>query len=158
MANLFKHFEQIPASLKPHHPLPELAPLQNFDGQIFGDRDSIADAYFPAWTNQRLPSVLSHLPRQKNLDAAGAKKPRGKNLRIVEHQTIAFMHIGWEVAKHAILERAPGAIDHQHARAVAFAKRLLRNQFFGEVVIKFVDTHSSRLKEDADPRHRIFVR
>ncbi len=55
------------------------------------------------------------------------------------------MDIGRKVAEHAILPSALGSIDHQHARAVAFAKRLLRNQFFGQIIIKFINTHSSRL-------------
>jgi N6-L-threonylcarbamoyladenine synthase len=55
------------------------------------------------------------------------------------------MHIGRKIAKHAILPGACRAIDHQHARCVALSKWFLRNQFFGQIIIEVIDTHSSRL-------------
>src|SRR5579872_7187208 len=55
------------------------------------------------------------------------------------------MHIGRKIAKHAILPSSFRAIDHQHPRAIAFGKWLLCNQFFRQIIIKFINTHSSRL-------------
>jgi N6-L-threonylcarbamoyladenine synthase len=55
------------------------------------------------------------------------------------------MNIGRKIAEHPILPGAGRAIDHQHPRAIAFGKWLLRDQFLGETIIKFINTHTSRL-------------
>jgi N6-L-threonylcarbamoyladenine synthase len=55
------------------------------------------------------------------------------------------MHIGWKVAEHAIFPSAGGSVNDQHPCAVAIGKWLLRNQFFGQIIIKFINTHSTRL-------------
>jgi hypothetical protein len=74
---------------------------------------------------------------------AAAVQSRRENARIVEHQAIARVKIAGEIAKHAIFPRAFVAIDYQHARCGAVGERFLRDQFFGEFVIKFGKEHLS---------------
>ena len=76
---------------------------------------------------------------------APAIQPGGKNARVIEHKAIVLMDIGRKIAKHAVFPFPGRPIDHQHPRAVAIGKRLLRNQFFGQIIIKLINTHSSRL-------------
>ncbi len=150
MSHSFKHFKQIAVRMQPDDPLAKFAPPQNFRRQVFRDQNPLARAHFLARPNQRFPSVCSNLPRQKDLNAAGSLFPpaiqsRRKNPRVVQHKAIVLMHIGRKVPKHAIFPGAGGAVDHQHPSPVAFGKWLLRNQFFGQIIIKLINTHSSRL-------------
>jgi len=150
MSNPFKHFEQIPFRMEPDDALPKLAAPQNLGRQIVRDQDPLAGAHFLARPNQRFPSICSNLPRKKNLDPARSMLPPAikagrEHARIVQNKAIFLMHIGREIAEHAVLPSALGAIDHQHSRAIAIGKRLLRNQFFGQIIIKIINTHSSRL-------------
>lgn len=150
MSHALKHFEQIAPRMEPHDPLSKFAAPKNLRGQVFCDHDSLAAAHFLARSNQRFPSICGNLACKKNLDATGTVlalpiKARRENPRIVEHKAVILMHIRRKIAKHAILPRSLRAVDNQHARSVAFGERLLRNQFFGQIIIKFINTHSSRL-------------
>lgn len=55
------------------------------------------------------------------------------------------MNIGRKIPERAILPGASRAVDHQHPRPIAFGKRLLGDQFLGQIIIEVIDTHSSRL-------------
>jgi N6-L-threonylcarbamoyladenine synthase len=150
MSNSFKYFKQVAPRMEPHHPFAKLASPENLGRQLLGDQNPLASAHFLASPNQRFPSVLSNLPREKDLHPPSSMfspsiQPRGKNPRVIEHKAIVFMDIGRKIAKHAILPFPRRPIDHQHPRPVAFGKWLLRNQFFGQIIIKLINTHSSRL-------------
>jgi N6-L-threonylcarbamoyladenine synthase len=148
MANAFEHFKQIPLRVQLNGPLSEVAAPQNFHAEFLGDHNLLASMNFLSRPNQRFPSIACNLPGQENLDPPIAtQKPGREHPRVVKYKAIAALRIGREIAKQSILKRALRAIDHQHARTVAFGKRLLCNQFFGQIVIEFVHTHSSRLKE-----------
>ena len=159
MPNLFKHFKQIAWSVQSNGPLPELAAPQNLNAKFLRDNNLFASPQLLPRANQRFPCIPNKLPRQKNLNApVTTKKPGREHSRVVKYNAIASLCIRREIAKHAILKRAFSAVDHQHPRAVAFGKWLLRNQFFRQFVIKIGNLHSSRLKEDVDSRHRNFMR
>ncbi len=135
MSHSLKHFEQIAMRMELNHPLSKLTASENLGRKIRRNENPLPSAHFLARPNQRFPSICSNLARKKNLNATRAMlappiKPRRKNTRIVQHQAIALLNIGRKIAEHAILPGAGRAIDYQHSRAVAFGKRLLRNQFF----------------------------
>ena len=139
--------------------LPDLAAPQNLNAKFLRDNNLFASPLLLPRANQRFPCIPNNLPRKKNFNTPIAtKKPGREHSRVVKYNAIAILCIGREIAKHAILKRAFRAVDHQHPRAVAFGKWLLRNQFFRQFVIEIGNPHSSRLKEDVDPRHRNFVR
>ena len=65
----------------------------------------------------------------------------GEHAGVVEHQAIAGMEEGREVAEGVVLPGARLAVDHQHARGGAVRERFLCDQFFGEMVVEIGKQH-----------------
>lgn len=62
-----------------------------------------------------------------------AKKARGDNAGFVEHQKVIVAKKFRQVAKNTVVRAV--ALEYQQAAFVAPERRLLRDQFFGQLVI-----------------------
>ena len=70
-----------------------------------------------------------------------AKKPRGKNARIVEDEQIAGHEIPVEVGEHRMIDRAL-ASKHQQPRSAALRRWMLCNQRIRQFEIEIRNIHS----------------
>src|SRR5262249_49883297 len=119
-----------------------------------------AYANLPPWTHQTLPLVrlLGKLLSEQHLDPPAQKiarsgiagtqglRPRAapppvqsrrENPGIVEHHQVIGTKQLWKIAKTKILNLARAALEMKHSRARTIGKGVLRNPFFGKLVIEF---------------------
>lgn len=131
------------------------APLAMFQALLdngvepWGEFDFSSIRKFASRTDKRSPCV-AELLGQENLYAAGvarpmANEPRLEDARVVKDQQIALVKIRGKVAKVPVLPGLGGAIQHQHAGAVSFSRRILGNQLLGQFIIKSREIQSFRL-------------
>ncbi len=93
---------------------------------------------------------LLALPAQR----APRKKARGNHAAVVEHQQIARLEQCRKLREAAVAECPGGAIQHHHAALAALGRRLLRNQFLGQVVIEIGDAENRSLRSLSEMRQR----
>ncbi len=95
-------------------------------------------------TDQRDPCADGTLkradrPHHQQLDAATRfllREQAGRqHAGVVEYQQVAFAQVTDKFVEAGMLERFGFAIEHEQARFVAAGERLLRDQFFGQVVV-----------------------
>ena len=96
----------------------------------------VAHAHFAAGFDQAFPAPVAEGLEQEHFDPfVVGEKPGFDDLGIVEHGQVAGLEIAGQVAKMAVFDHATGAIDHHHARGVAFGQRTAGNERLGQVKI-----------------------
>ena len=94
--------------------------------------------------NQREPCASGTLERagrthHQQFDAAARfllrEQARGQHASIVEHDQVALAQMADELVEAGMLDSFGFAIEHEQARLVAATQRLLRDQFFGQLVV-----------------------
>ena len=107
--------------MEAHGALAEFGAGQDFGGEIIGNHDAFAGAHLAARMNQSFPgeSVGGDRLGEENFDLSGAVLAAAveagrQNAGIVQHQAVAGLQVGREIAERAVFPLAGGAIDHQH--------------------------------------------
>lgn len=151
----------------------QLVPWSKEQALTYADFSSRPDQTFPfIW-------ILRELPREQHFDASLQKITRGtiswthrlcvhasavsvqscrKNGGVVEDQQIGRAKQIWKIAEEAIPQarkytfpRLSGRrLQMQKARSRAIPQRLLRNQFFGQMVIEIRDQHAFDYRDTID--------
>ena len=75
---------------------------------------------------------------------AGGVEACGEDARVVEDEEVAGLEEFWEVSKNMVGEGAGAAAKGEHAAGAADSGWSLRDEVFGEVVVKVGDEHKSR--------------
>lgn len=137
---------------------------------VLAEEELLAEIDFAAGANQALPIVWlgGKLAREQDLDAPvkkiaggeiaaanglGAKagaasvKTSGKDAGVVENYNIVGAEQIGKVAKIAVVIFAGGALQVQHAGAVAGGERLLGDEFLGKMEVEIGNLHGFRLQE-----------
>ncbi len=137
---------------------------------VLAEKQALADADLAAGTNQAFPIVGlgGKLASEQDLDASvkkiagggvaaadglGAKagavsvETGGKDASVVENYNIVRTEEIGKVAELAVLIRAGGAFEVQHAGTVARGERLLGDEVFGEMEVEIGNQHGLRLQE-----------
>jgi hypothetical protein len=70
-----------------------------------------------------------------------AEEPGGKDFAFVGYEEVGGMEVVAEVVEVAVLQLACVAMDDKQAGAITWLGGGLRDQFGGEVVVEFVDSH-----------------
>lgn len=119
---------------------------------LIAEEEALADSDFAAGSNEALPIVWvgCELASEKDFDAAvgafaAAVKPGRKDAGVVEDDEIAGLQKVGEFAEQAIGMAAAGALQMQHARAIAGSEGLLGDEFVGKVKVEIGNPHGVRL-------------
>ena len=93
-------------------------------------------------------------PHHQQLDAAARlllrEQPRRQHARVVEHDQVALAQMTHEFVEARMLDRLGFAIEHEQARLVAPSQRLLRDQFFRQIVVEFGKPHLTQVETISD--------
>ena len=94
----------------------------------------------------------SALAKQKHLGRParaplGAEQARRHDPCLVGHEQITRSQVLDDVLEDAILHFPALAIHHKQPALVAHGRRLLSNQFFGQVVVEIIGSHEKRSLE-----------
>jgi hypothetical protein len=140
--------------LKAEVALAELSARQDLGLEfiLIAEEEAFADSNFATGTNQTLPivGISCELTSEKDFDAAASgfaasEESRWKDAGIVEDDEIAGLQKVREFPEQAIGMSAAGALQVQHAGAVAGGERFLRDEFDGKVEVEIGDLHAVRL-------------
>lgn len=74
---------------------------------------------------------------------AMAEETAGKNLRVVQYQTVAGLEKLRQVAKQPVFPALRGAVKHEHARGGAIRQWLLCDQILRKIVGEIGKAHAS---------------
>jgi hypothetical protein len=72
-----------------------------------------------------------------------AEQSGRQHLGVIQHKPVAVLEVVRKVAKAAVLPKARGAMDDQHAAAVAGLGGLLGDQTRGQLKMKIGNPHTS---------------
>ena len=135
---------------------------------VLAEEQAFAYADFAAGTNQTFPivGIGGELAGQQNFDAsventsgrgivrterasadafAAAIEPGCKDAGVIEDQQISGLQEIWKIAEQAIGIVAAGALQVQHAGAVASGERGLGDEFAGQMEVEVGNQHGVRL-------------
>jgi hypothetical protein len=119
---------------------------------LIAKEKAFADSDFAAGANQALPivGIGCELASEKDFDAAvgafaAAIKPGGKDAGIVEDDEVAWLEKVGEFAEQAIGVAAAGALQVQHAGAVAGGEGFLGDEFTGKMEVEIGNPHGVEL-------------
>jgi hypothetical protein len=140
--------------LKADIPPAELCARQDLGLQfiLVAKEKAFADSDFAAGANQALPfvGIGCELTSEKDFDAAvgafaAAIKPGRKDAGIVEDDEVAWLEKVGEFAEQAIGVAAAGALQVQHAGAVAGGEGFLGDEFTGKMEVEIGNPHGVEL-------------
>ena len=148
MADAEKFFVEITLPFQANPAFSPDASFKDLRTQARSDLHVHARMQMTSGAHKRAPITAFRIQRtrQENFDLAGisflaSKQSRGEHLRVVNDQAVARAEHCGQIAKHAILPRPGGPVDHQHARSVALREWFLCDQFSRQFIIKFRELH-----------------
>ena len=101
------------------------------------------------------PARVGKLAQQEDLrrtpgwDLAGGQ-PGRDNPRLVEHDDVARAQVFRQIAERAVLDGPGSALQHQHARGIAWLGGRLGDSAGRQMVVEIRESHGRSVVDEAD--------